>query len=310
MSFGTKWVFLAFAVTLISHVSIAQQTDHAAACEVTFSDIYDFRSGDIFQYKRTEAVSTGYGPAYNYKITKYQINSQSTSGDTLFLDIEGLVCSYGISPEGIHMGSISSNLKTTLIHVDSLTHRLNACNDTILVNEDEGYYGIVSEYIEGDTIGKRIGGQNGVFLRFNGQFEPAECNHFEEIFAKGLGRMKRFESSCFESWYVEELVGYVKAGDTVGIISSDEELSVGLKESIRQESATIYPNPVKDVLHLPSVQLENCIAGIYSLDGILVKSCILNGTSLDARDLKSGIYILQIVQGESTILFTGRFLKE
>jgi SdrD B-like domain/Secretion system C-terminal sorting domain len=72
-------------------------------------------------------------------------------------------------------------------------------------------------------------------------------------------------------------------------------------------SATIFPNPVKDVLNVKysSINKQNIIATLYNIQGVLIKKISLNNTSsvekIDLSTCNNGIYILKIVCGENVI---------
>ena len=70
----------------------------------------------------------------------------------------------------------------------------------------------------------------------------------------------------------------------------------------------IYPNPVKDVLHI-TTKLANYSAAIYSMDGKLIKTCKASANhTLDYSDLAPGLYILKLSQRET--LQTFKIIKQ
>ena len=70
----------------------------------------------------------------------------------------------------------------------------------------------------------------------------------------------------------------------------------------------IYPNPVKDVLHI-TINLTNYSATIYAMDGKLIKTSKASANHiLDYSDLAPGLYILKLSQRET--LQTFKIIKQ
>jgi hypothetical protein len=79
-------------------------------------------------------------------------------------------------------------------------------------------------------------------------------------------------------------------------------------ENIQQNQFGIYPNPVKDVLHITTA-LNKYSADIYSIQGQLIKTNATSGNqTLDYSDLASGIYILKLTGEETAQTF--KIIKE
>jgi len=61
----------------------------------------------------------------------------------------------------------------------------------------------------------------------------------------------------------------------------------------------IYPNPVRDVLHVDTQEAWNK-AEIYDLNGRILRSLSLHGSTIDMSSLKSGTYFLRFRHGDKT----------
>ena len=86
---------------------------------------------------------------------------------------------------------------------------------------------------------------------------------------------------------------------------NDDTLSL---EDIQQYQFGIYPNPVKDILHI-TTNLTDYTASVYAMDGKLIKSSKASANhSLDYSDLAPGIYILKLSQKQT--LQTFKIIKQ
>ena len=61
----------------------------------------------------------------------------------------------------------------------------------------------------------------------------------------------------------------------------------------------IFPNPVKDVLRIESI--ENANISIYTIEGKLIKRTRLQNNEIDMRDLSAGNYLLKIANGKEVV---------
>ena len=86
---------------------------------------------------------------------------------------------------------------------------------------------------------------------------------------------------------------------------NDDTLSL---EDIQQYQFGIYPNPVKDILHI-TTNLTDYTAAVYAMDGKLIKSSKASANHLlDYSDLAPGIYILKLSQKQT--LQTFKIIKQ
>ena len=77
---------------------------------------------------------------------------------------------------------------------------------------------------------------------------------------------------------------------------------------IRQELTRLYPNPVKDKLHIKVA--DDCEVTVYDALGKLVlnKKIESGGHTINLQTLSQGVYYLQLISAQGT--FVHRLIKE
>jgi hypothetical protein len=128
---------------------------------------------------------------------------------------------------------------------------------------------------------------------------PPEMMEIE--FRPGLGKTKN-SIQGFESWQQENLEGYIIDGDTVGTISSIEEL----EQKYSRLAYIVYPNPTSDMLYIKTVE-QYFSAEIVDISGREVKST-KNEKEINIVDLNPGLYAIRIHTSKGVV--TRKFVKE
>jgi hypothetical protein len=83
---------------------------------------------------------------------------------------------------------------------------------------------------------------------------------------------------------------------------------MGVKEGVNTSFA-VYPNPAKEVLNIKNVEsLNNCKASIYSIDGKLIKSSVIENAAMPVQYLAKGTYIIKI-QDKAGKQYSAKFVK-
>ena len=83
--------------------------------------------------------------------------------------------------------------------------------------------------------------------------------------------------------------------DEILIIQWTDYLPQGIDHTERITGLRYYPNPVKDVLNIESLEHENLMYQIYGQDGkLILEGSILEKASVNLSDLASGTYILHV----------------
>ena len=84
--------------------------------------------------------------------------------------------------------------------------------------------------------------------------------------------------------------------------------SLSIIDNNVDNSFSIYPNPVKDILHVDSDNEFSSIE-IYSISGKLVKNCQFNDSSLNVSELALGVYILKCIGSNPKSSVNTKFVK-
>ena len=207
-------------ILISGQLLVGQHTSSVKSCESDFKKVYSFSLGDVFQYRKSVSDgSAGYEQSQIW-ITKFQIDQKVQQGDTISYEISGIGRSYWEEPGSPQYGITSWILDQELVFIDSSSHTLNFCSDTVLVNPENGYYAIVSDSINGDTIGKHVGGDNRLFsVNSEGRFEPVYFDRYEELYGNGLGMLSKTLSQ-FEWFSYECLEGFIKNNDTINNVAT------------------------------------------------------------------------------------------
>jgi type IX secretion system substrate protein len=114
------------------------------------------------------------------------------------------------------------------------------------------------------------------------------------------------ETTYTDSWIkaVALYDGYVMAGNSTGLYRYPL-LQVSSSEILIGEEMNIYPNPSKDVMYIMPMIIsnENLFINIMNLNGSIIQSSTLiagdQSIPIDVSRLSSGLYILQIIRGDS-----------
>lgn len=139
---------------------------------------------------------------------------------------------------------------------------------------------------------------------------PCEpCYTYGHLYAPGLGRTY-FERSCFEAFERETLEGFIKNGDTTGVISSDSLL--GLSATRDPDFTTgiqVLPNPGRGIFTLQwaNPASELLLLRVYDAQGrLMTQQTVSAGTTvaaIDATNWPAGVYgvVLRSKRGQGTL---------
>lgn len=125
-------------------------------------------------------------------------------------------------------------------------------------------------------------------------------------FINGLGLSYTYSEEFWETYIEYYLEGYVKDGDTVGIISPDTSFTTGIRSNIVYNNIDITPNPANDkitILNLPDALANGFSIQLFNLEGKAVKTFNLSDQSktFSVADLNPGLYIYTITQNQEII---------
>lgn len=74
-----------------------------------------------------------------------------------------------------------------------------------------------------------------------------------------------------------------------------------VKEKVRDNEISLFPNPVKDVLYIRASEQSDCFYRIYSMSGQLIRSGKFENGKTDLSALTSGIYLVRINNSEKMV---------
>lgn len=284
-------------------------------------DYFDFSPGDIFVYHGRANYN-----AYDELdfIRKYTITARMQNGDTLRYATQGH--EYLHSYDVITWQQSWSNWVTTdtLRFIDSANHVGNYFNNEaisdITMYSNSGSYAwttgqqpagtayfqcqLFTDSLGNDGITYGALSNNGYYMWTPGGAYPtshadtlspdALGQGFALVLTRGLGQTYGVVSSNFETYWGEQLTGYVKNGDTVGYIPPDSMFTVAIETVSQQPDFTVYPNPAHEILTV--VLSETGTITLLDPLGRTVKSFgeQRGKTELAVSDLPAGVYFLRV----------------
>jgi len=89
------------------------------------------------------------------------------------------------------------------------------------------------------------------------------------------------------------------------IVEGDHQMAVN---EVDANTFSIYPNPVRDILHVQSKSWENVNYEIFHITGTLVQKGKLSNGNINVNNLNKGIYIISITQNGKKSNF--KFIKQ
>lgn len=313
---------------------ISFQGDSLGEDIVNFYDVFNFNVGDVFQYSHYE-VDPSVGDIATY-IKKYTISSKIAE-DSLF--------KYTIN--GIESGSVYNVFDHTtysyaytfiraLNYNYSNSHFVNRFPNEFLimpncwsyVSIDENVYttitlGINSNELKYKRIGLSMNQSKGklFYLEELNSDTLVQCDQ-DFYDAEGTVGITAIETLGYTSYRLEwwegektyYLSGYIKDGDTIGIITEDDIL---LSDNFNNGRATnapmIFPSPFHRILTIkwnePVSEKWKII--FFDLNGKVVAMFESNQQHFEANltHLQPGLYLYKIIDSENLITI-GKILKQ
>jgi len=290
-----------------------------------FRDIYNFNPGDIYQYAgKSMSYAIGGGSGY---LEKIKILGKDSSLGYYRYPILRYYCSWSLSVQGIPGDTTHLYSYDTLTFQDSVTNLANYYPNQLVENP-------ISPLMGGPNTNyfKVTNDVNQVYTKWAGSFNltddaatylhgtawnppqprdllvPGQVLIYINSFKPGLGNTL-FHIMVFEWEEERELAGYIKNGDTTGIIYPDGLLLQGMKQETKSPAMVMYPNPARDYLQLSSPGiLAGASVEIRNSLGQLVMQ-LPRSSWIGISTLIPGTYFIRITNPNHENTLNGQFIK-
>ena len=288
-----------------------------------FWEIFDFEVGDVFQFNFVQGETTEYW----HETQKFLVQDKVVSSNNIEYQfkkiIDGLYIDYF---GGSYFYSYSTEVSNS--YYDSLNHPCNNYNNELVVMWED-YSGTSIEdfpfsktILHKDSIGntvKKMGGNfdNGLYHQidpFNDTLQQdGDYDHFI-TYTEGLG-VTVYNYFCFEQMVGYSIQGYIKDGDTVGIITPDSLLLVGVESNQinRFSRFVVFPNPATEWLNIkqsnPNYTYNFELRNLYGQLLKEEKNIHSSYYNINISDFKPGIYFYVIKEKEKVVQ-QGKLIKK
>lgn len=280
-------------------------------------EFYDFQVGDVFQYRRESFAFSN----TTETIRKVKILNREEQDSSIVYSINEIRSSVSYSftaPPFYSYSNIDRDWTIDLTY-DSPLNFLNEMYpqqlfdlyegwDTFCGAPDDGIYTPVK--IEKDSVTGRIiksmanntaDSYDNVFFFLDDNSDILMNGYCIAYTLRehmtGLGEVYN-EGEIIDNGYVERLVGYIKDGDTTGIITPDAVILSLENESLKKSSAIIHPNFSNGFFQLKTTEGHALEISIYYMNGQLVQSITDQRSGQDIElDLSiqpNGVYFVQV----------------
>ncbi|HNY02070.1 MAG TPA: T9SS type A sorting domain-containing protein, partial [Bacteroidales bacterium] len=277
-----------------------------------FREVYNFKVGDVFQYDNFW-MHYGLGEGGERLIKRRILGKDSTAEGYEYL-VENRILFWEVSVIGATGPKHHDYQLNTWTLVDSSDHVCNLYPGQLIddpVGEGSGWNASAASVIA-DT--------GGIVSRFAGSADFPVCSYgtgdtllpylapweFSHKFSATLGEVW-YLYNVFEIYSNYRLIGYIKNGDTTGIIYPDDSILQPVRPVTPDQRLIVFPNPASGKLnvHLPEYTGKKVTIELFNQQGIPVRkdTDVTLPVTLDVAGLTPGIYMM-IVRGDG--LFQSR----
>lgn len=278
-----------------------------------FEEFYDFDIGDVFYYQtRYEDFQS-----QNFENSEYrkEIIGKQIVGDTMIYEVQitGASFVYGI----YHDPSYFSYTKFETYVNDGSTFA-NTYHQDLLEYQTVPVWNVCqfhydSEGVFTKTIAEGNPGYDRSSFRIDTTTEllsfTSGTMYFNEEFKVGLGKTI-YDEFWFEYGTKENLIGYIKGTDTVGMVQPLYYYTSNREIYRNNSELLVYPNPSPNYLYWewPAQKHQETQVIIYDIAGreLIRKRTIDN--RIDISSLNKGMYVLTIIIDDQ--LVSKRIVKE
>lgn len=291
-----------------------------------FRDFFDFSVGDILEYHGESWMVDSRDQFY---IRKAEITGKSSSTDRIEYDVHILKYQREkyIPEEFWYSPAYASSRRYNekWIFENASEHPVNLFNNHLVRVEDyvevlhcNDLYQYSRVLVARDSLG--------LYTKTAGSFETMDfyskypekqdilkridhsyymCDEHEYVYTEGLG-ITHYENRGFEWSRDERLVACRTGNDTIGTLTPDEDLVVGMKDHL-QGRISVLPNPAGNSIRV----IETAGASVFGLTLIDLCGRVVRRSGTDFMDLmgvRAGIYILVVDTNKGT--FNKTILKQ
>jgi type IX secretion system substrate protein len=274
-----------------------------------FWQIFDFNIGDMFHYVGSFVDGSATPPYWINYDKQYTVTAKNIYNDSLSYNYQGAIWGFNVVA-----GYFSSPLSLNVMLYDSAEHFSNLFNKQFMQTKSrlmcnfyeqfpyDSIYDFTRFSLDSNGIFTRsFGNENFSFNNFIIMNSQSDLLNTVDIFnanwwlwssnlkyKTGLGQTD-YGYGFFEHGGDEHLVGYVKNGDTVGVIS-------GMNPVIDSfPFFSVYPNPASDVVNVHFINGDAGKIGLTDMTGKKIfEKNFDSHLQIDTRSLASGIYILSV----------------
>ena len=222
---GQRALALSFAGLAWLAVAAHGQSS-SPGCGPGVREIFDFHVGDVFQYRIYSQTLDGI-LHFEEVIRKYKVVSRNESGFIRTYDFTGLV-SHSTMASGVLVSRTYGSETKTAAYLDTVGSPFNACAGAIVPMTSDPAFVTRAEELRGDTSAfplAKPGLRMKAYGRVLGKLQDTAIVRLpdldqRETYAEGLGLVSAYYGG-YGPYSQTSLIGYVKDGDTVGVISPD-----------------------------------------------------------------------------------------
>jgi hypothetical protein len=289
-------------------------------------DFFNFGIGDVFESIEDGSLAAGTSSGFVFR-QKKKVLQRFWVADTLVYQLDNRLELNYYYPQGAHIQSFSHDTLLLKIHPSLFPNWVEKGlpNEYVIALPDQGnnYKASRVDFRTHPFWGKikmvgefsaPIESKCGLFQNYQvANSEILECDGcaaFNQTYALGLGLVASQEG-CFEYSKMYNLTGFIKNGDTSGVISPDYDFTITKEPNFKSEKIgiTVTPNPSIDNWNLEFSKplFSNAKILIFNeLGQNIFQKTISKGeksVNINAQYLPKGVYFLKII-GQEKMGFT------
>jgi hypothetical protein len=272
---------------------------------LSYGQIYDFNTGDEFEFRRTYSnFGNTYPPSYFY--IRVDNKWLSVNQDTVYYSLYEAGLNFNLNPSpSPHLDTLFTDLYDTVSYSDlsrilygalpeentQLELHPNAFG-TYYMNKDSGYFH--NRTVLGEVTGFIWDADSCITLN---SFEPS---FYTKEVAPGLGEILTIRDDIAQAGalYQSNLIWFHKGQETFGTWYN---VFSGIQTPQESRDVLVYPNPATDACVISTSSQQFDTGEIYSMDGRMIHRFTLTGdnTFISIADYPSGLLTIRL-NGTST----------